>query len=102
MFIILLFSASISASFAADYGPALDKAKDAALIQTGIQGNIDKLKSYGEGQAKRYAYNLGVEKELATLIVGYKIYHDKGVSFPVDHTKRLSIHTDRVELKINF
>lgn len=36
-----------------DYGPALDKAKDAALIQSGINSNLDKLGVYitAEGYA---------------------------------------------------
>lgn len=102
--ILFLFSALISASYASnsDYSTALDKAKDAAMIQSGVQDNIDQLRSYGESKAKYYATSLGIDKELALGIIGYKVYHDKGFSVPLSKTKRLTVHTDRVELKINF
>lgn len=99
---IFLISALISAAYADNYGPALDKAKDAALIQTGIQANIDKAKAMGEAQAKKTAYDLGVDKELGVGIVAYKIYKDKAISFPLDKTKHITIHEDRLELKISF
>lgn len=101
MILLLLLSCASSAK-ATDYFPALDKAKDAALIQSGVQADIDKLKAYGEAKGKEIAYDLGVEKPMFVGIFAYKVYRDKGVSFPLDKTKRLSIHTDRMELKVNF
>lgn len=96
---LLLITTSV---YATDYSTALDKAKEAAMIQSGVQANIDKLRGYGESKAKYYATSLGVDKELAFAIIGYKVYRDKGFSVPLSKTQRLTVHTDRVEWRLNF
>ena len=59
-----------------DFGPALGAAQQAAMIQSGAQGFIDKLQAYGEERARRLVYSIVEPKYLNPIVgVGYIAYH---------------------------
>lgn len=77
-FLLLLSSVfhAMSMSFAEPaYGTAIDKAKDAALIQTGLQGYLDQARSYSEDEVRRLACKLAPKQVIDVLVVsGASVY----------------------------
>lgn len=66
-----------------DYGPALDAAKTAALMQTGIQGWVDKAQFYTENELKIVTYKaFGEDLVNTTLVLGYTAYKQRLVIKP--------------------
>lgn len=82
----------LSNSFASE---ALDKAQEAFLIQSGIQGYSDKIVSYIESQTIKKS------TALTTGLTVYSVYRDKCVKFPYKDMF-ITIHTDKLEIKVFF
>lgn len=93
--ILLLIPSSV---FAIEYGPALDAAQKAALIQTGIQ---DKITLTGDW-LKNQVVEAGLGDPLAAILYCGKTYRDKALSFPVGKQKRIELRRDGVGLTLGF
>lgn len=100
LILISMLSASVSA--AGRYDEALSKAKDAALIQSGVQAEADKAKRQLEAYGLFQATRLGVEKPVTAMLYCTKAYVDKAVSFPIDSNKRIRLELDRAGITIDF
>lgn len=78
---------------------ALEKAKEAALIQSGVQKFIDNLKNYGTKEIHNKLIKFGVEKEIAGCLYTYKVIRDRSISFPISR-KRITVGDKYVKLSI--
>lgn len=85
-----------------DYTIALEKAKEAALIQTGIQEKIDLSKQYAEKQAMMVVKDIGIEKPVAACLFVYKVYRDRAISFRVADQQRIKLELTKIHYTINF
>ena len=72
---------------------ALFRAKDAALIQTGIQSKIDMLSAYAEGKARTYIQKVGLEKPTAVAMTVYMIYKTRQIHWHT-HGYNITISPD--------
>lgn len=89
-------------SYCADYTIALEKAKEAALIQTGIQEKLDLSRRYAEKEAMKIVKDIGIEKPVAACVYLYKIYKDKAISFKVAKEQRIKLELNKIHYTINF
>lgn len=85
---------------AADYGPAIDKAKQAGMIQTGLQAKYDLVtKTYPEKTAIYLGNKLGITKPASFLVGAYGVYQKREITFSLGEIG-CNLKQDRVELKI--
>jgi hypothetical protein len=85
-----------------DYGVALDKAREAALIQSGVMDKVNRAKAYGEKESLKVAKDLGVDKPLGVALYLGKVYRDREVSIRITNAVRLSATPNGGGLVITF
>lgn len=98
-FVLIVVSTIASAT---DYGPALDAAKRAALIQSGAQAEIDKAQKYAEAQGVLVLQKLGIEYEAGAAGYAYRCYRNKAITIPLGSGKKLTLRQDAVEANWSF
>lgn len=81
---------------------ALDNAKKAFLIQSGIQSNIDRAGSYYENVSKKYARAAGIEKELGIILYSAKIIRDRRLQLKFWGEKHIEVARDHVSCSITL
>ena len=77
-YIMRLFVPCVIAS---QYDVAFDKAKEAFVIQSGVQDNINMVTSYVERNANRIVTNMKIKNEVGIVGGIYRIYRDKGINY---------------------
>lgn len=92
-FLLLLTS---HVAYGADYSAALNNAKTAFLVQSGLQGNIDKAGQYGLAQLKV----LGVDTEFGAVAFAYRTYRDKSGSINLGGGKKLLLNLNSATLSL--
>lgn len=60
---------------------AIEKAREAAMIQLGVQKIINDTQKYAEGQVNRRLHDWKIDKEVAFTAGVYKIVKEKTISF---------------------
>ena len=88
-------------SLAIDYTQAREKAIEAAMLQTGLTENINRLRSYGEEQASKYVDKIGIRAPVNILLFAYVVYRDKELHVPYKG-HRLTLAQDSVRLDFRF
>ncbi len=102
LFLFCLISTAQADDKAYKYSQALSRAKDAAMIQSGVQGRIDTVKGQLEAYGKAQADLLGVGEPLGVVLYCSKVYHDKSLTIPLTKTEKLQLKTDQAAITINF
>lgn len=102
LLITLIVLMKPSTGLSDDYNIALEKAREAALIQTGIQQKIDLTRQYAEKQAMIIVKDIGIEKPIAACLFVYKVYKDKAISFKVADQQRIKLELRKIHYTINF
>lgn len=92
---ILLFTAN---AYAVDYSDALSHARQAFLIQSGIQDGIQKTGDYFVAQVKQ----AGLGSEMGAGIFTYKVYRDKALTFPISHKTKITLSMNSVTFTIHY
>jgi hypothetical protein len=93
-----------------NYNQAIDSAKHAALIQSGVQAQMDSIQNKASKFAEQKIKDAGMEAPSALIAYGYKTIKTRQVNFHVnnlliDQSKySLTLSPDRVEVgvQINF
>jgi len=80
----LLLMSSTYADMASD---ALESAKTALYIQSGLQTTTQQFTRYCEHRAKIYGDKMGVSKYAVSSLYFYKIYREKSFSIPYKNQK---------------
>jgi hypothetical protein len=83
-----------------DYGPAIDAAKRAAMIQTGAQSFQDKLGSYAEGRAKYYIDQAGLTPVLEAGGGVWYVYKHREIPIKY-HRVKLTLQPDCAKIELN-
>lgn len=96
IFPIILIQTTINPCYAIDYSTAFNNAKNAFLIQSGVQDNINKFGQYGLSQLKYY----GLENEFGAVAFSYRVYRDKAGSISLGSGKRLTINLNGATLSL--
>lgn len=92
---ILLLSTN---AYAIDYSDALGHARQAFLIQSGIQDGIQRTGDYMVAQVKQ----AGLGTEFGAGLFAYKIYRDKMLTFPVSHKTRVTLNLNSITFTIHY
>ena len=98
---LLLFSLLCSPAKADSASDAIGKAQEAAYIQSGAKQIVDKAQRHFEQQTLEIIKDVGLEKELASTLVLYRIYRTKELTFQVKNY-RININTDRISVSWKF
>ena len=77
-----------------DYGDAIEHAKNAFLIQSGIQHNLDMTGNWAKEQVSK----LGFDKEIGAGYFVYKAYKTQSINFPIGHDRRVGITTNSANI----
>lgn len=96
--VLTLFFLFINSAYAVDYGDALSHAKQAFLIQSGIQSDIQKTGDYFVAQVKQ----AGLGTEMGAGIFTYKVYRDKALTFPISHKTKITLNLNSVTFTIHY
>ena len=84
------------------YGTAAQKAQQAFFAQSGLNNDYHLIQDYGTGTGMSFLQKAGLDKEAGAIVFGYKVYHDRAVSFPITHDTRMTLHPDQLSLSISF
>jgi hypothetical protein len=101
----MLFSVDAHAQ---NYSQAIDSAKRAALIQSGIQKQVDDVQHKVTQMATDQVKAMGLEKPLAMAAIGYKTIQSREVNFHVnniliDQSKySLTLSPDKVQVVVQI
>lgn len=87
---------------AADYTIAMDKAKDAFLIQSGFQDMLNKFTQFGEKQARIYINKIGADKPAEIGAAMYYLYKNKTIPIRINNNNKIELHEDRINYIINL
>lgn len=98
VFISLFLTSSV---FADEYSYALNKAKQAFLIQSGLQKQIKLLQRYVNKQVMEAVESLELTQEVGIIGGSYKIYKAKRVSFKIDG-KRFTLTPNSISVTLKF
>lgn len=101
MTLLTLLTPRTSYSVQHNYTQAVDKAKEAAYIQSGLSARVGEAKAMGEKAVKHFAMKAGIEREFGASLYLYKCYRDQAVRFrykSITYTLKL----DRVQMEIPF
>lgn len=93
----LLFLISSNA-YAIDYSDALGHARQAFLVQSGIQDGIQKTGDYVVAEIKR----MGLATPMGAGLFTYKIYRDRALTFPISHKTRVTLNLNSVTFTIHY
>lgn len=84
VFLTTLVGASfltIKTAEASEYKMAASAAKQAFMIQSGLNNQLSLIQKYSENKVKQVAQNFDIETELALVLITYKTLKDKSVTF---------------------
>jgi hypothetical protein len=85
-----------------DYSEALDKAREAAMIQSGLQSKINDTRKWAEKEAYLVARKIGIEKEVGVCVYLFVVYRNRSIDLGVGNQKRLRLYQNKAEFEIKF
>lgn len=83
---------------ASDYDLAIQKAGEAAYIQSGAQRVVKSVEEYGIRKAKK----VGIERELFLGLFLYKTYRTQTITIPMSNNKRLHLRLNSVTIEVSL
>lgn len=83
------------------YVDALDKAKEAAMVQSGLKGTIERYTSMAQQQLMTQAATYHIDKPIYISLLGYKVYKDKAIIVPFNE-KQIVINLNSIKVVIKF
>lgn len=92
---LFFFSTSLCLADNID-GVALSHAEQAAYIQTGASAFTTSIQKYYERKARDITTEAGLMPVVAPILVTYKIYRTKNVSFPIAHNTKLTLAVSNI------
>lgn len=99
---LLLILAIPRTAFADKYDAAITAARQAAMIQSGLQAEIDKAQRALESTARQYATYYGVERPIAYGLIVYQTIRTQSAIIPLTRRLTLRAHLDRAFLEYRF
>lgn len=81
---------------------ALDKAIEAAYIQTGLQGDVALFENYCSAKGTLYVNRWGVAKPLAIGLFTYRTIKHKELALRINSNKKLKLTTNSIGVEWNL
>lgn len=100
-YILAVLALFPSVSLANDYAPAINTAREAFLVQTGIKGYIRKAQKMASKEFMEFLEEYGVLEETAIGAATYKVYRSRQVSFRYKG-KRFTLTPNSVTISMGF
>lgn len=84
------------------YQSAFDTARRAYFIQSGIESGFSMYRNALNDKAFHLIKDLGLQSQLGVTLLALRIYHEQAVSFPLASNKRITLHPNRFEFRLEW
>lgn len=91
---------SISCQASVDYTIAVDRAKTALYIQSGLSSKVDMISRYAEKRATYYCTKAGIEKPVDVAFFMYYTYKQQKLTIPLVYRSKLNVQPNQIDVEI--
>lgn len=100
--LIIGYTTSIRVHAQSQYDVAFDSFRQALMIQSGFQVELDRYQKAFEASAIRAANSTGYGREIGLTLFLARVYRDRRITIPINDDKRLTLRTNGVEFRLEW